>query len=76
MAFFISDTLSALGPDISAWELIDSMADISGPSKHFCKLTNYNVIQIMESSRKGYDIFQNCVIYFFYQLAKVISGRC
>ena len=58
ITFFVSDTLSALVPDISVRELVGSRADegsdmenamllsfyhILGTRRHFRKLMNYNV---------------------------------
>ena len=89
MTFFISDPVSALYLDISARDTEGAIADegsdmkkamlwpfyhYTDTRKHFWKLTDYNVKPIAEGLGKGYDVFQNCVIYIFYQPTRVISG--
>jgi len=96
IAFFISDPLSASGPDISApGPDISVIGLISGPwaversdmqkghvkiflsyAWHKKTFSEIDELQYDTNYGKGYDIFRNRVIYFLYQPAKVVSGRC
>ena len=85
MVFFISDSLSALGSDISVRESVGSRADEGSDmnkamlgfflsytwNKTFRKLTNYNVMLITERDM----IFLSCVIHFFFILARLGNLR-
>ena len=99
IAFLISESSSALGPDKSARYPVGLWADIRtygwrgiwykkkrpgylfilyivlGTRKHFQKLTNYNVIPVMQNAGKRCDIFWNYVIYLLYLPANGNLGK-